>query len=333
MKISAKQTQVIERLEESFINFLPKKSLFLRKSKPETLGTYIYGNVGAGKTFVMQRFFDKTNIQAKQFIHYQQLIKTIHQYNAHHSSDKSQRIAIFAKEYYKDIKLLCIDEVEIKDPADTAIIYNLLNALKKQTFVVFSSNFHPADFAKNILNAGLVTPLIKLLTREFDVLHLTSEQDYRKANSSKASGRIIFPDNAANRDVFLTNIAKLTSNYAKSSTTLENFGRKITFDQTYGPILQSDFNQLCRQDLSYSDYITICQKFDVIIINDIPLLNSNDVATRFINLIDNIYFYRKLLFALMADSPEKLYAQKARELEYSRTVSRIIEMNDQLYQT
>jgi cell division protein ZapE len=176
-------------------------------------------------------------------------------------------------------------------------------------------------------------PLIELLTKTFNILNLTSEQDYRKINARETSMRILFPNNAINQDKFLKNISDLTSKYAKSSVILENFGREIIFHRTYGPILLSDFNELCTQDLSYSDYITICQKFDIIIIKDVPLLNSNDIATRFINLIDNIYFYHKLLFALMLDSPEKLYTKKLRELEFSRTVSRIIEMNDESYIT
>jgi cell division protein ZapE len=331
MKINAQQTYLLERLKSLFTIFLSSKTSFFYKKNQGALGAYIYGNVGSGKTLIMQRFCHNI-AKTGQFVHYQQLIKSIHEHNAQLGSRSSQPLALFAKKYYKNVKLLCIDEIEIKDPADASLIYSLLNILKNHTFIVFSSNFHPDDFIKNVLNFDLIMPLIKLLTVNFDILLLASEQDYRRINASKSSRRIIFPNNATNQDEFLQNIIKLTNHYPRYTAVLENFGRKIIFSEAYGPILRSNFTQLCLENLSYSDYIAICQKFDVIIIGDIPILNSNDVVTRFINLIDSIYFYRKALFAIMADSPERLYTQKLRELEFNRAVSRIIEINSESYQ-
>jgi cell division protein ZapE len=342
MLLNAQQQKLLDTLNRIYKAYLEHKKFSLFKTQRENLaGVYIQGSVGCGKTTVMKLFYDQTaqncNQKNKKFIHYQQLIKLIHQNNIN-SNNQSDYISTFAKNYFKNIQILCIDEIEIKDPADAVIIYHLLAALtKNKVFIVFSSNFHPNDFKINILNTELIEPLISFFTQSFEIFSLNSNIDYRTQSTPSVTKKILFPNNDINKQEFLRITNELTAPYQKKTIELENFGRKIIFQNTYssayGAILLTDFAEICTQKLSYSDYISICEHFDAIIIQDIPIISSNetDFIIRFINLIDSIYFYKVLLFALLPDSPKKIYTKGIKIAEFNRTISRLIEIDSVSY--
>jgi cell division protein ZapE len=329
MILNTLQNELLELLSQKFAE--QSKFKIFRRASEISSGVYIYGGVGTGKTATMKSFYDKQDSPNSKFLHYQQLVKIIHSQNSNISNHMSY-VTFFAKDYFKNIKLLCIDEVEIKDPADAVIIYSLLAELiKNKVFIVCSSNFHPQDFKKAILNVDLIEPLIGLLIRNFILFHLDSAVDYRKANSP--SGRIVVPGSASDSQKFLSVVNDLTAKYPQATVRLENFGRKIIFHNTFGRILITDFAEICVGKFSYSDYISICEYFDIIVIEHIPLVSSNDsdLIIRLIHLVDNIYFYKVLLFATLAAVPEKIYTSGSKLFEFNRTASRLVEIDSVAY--
>jgi cell division protein ZapE len=124
-------------------------------------------------------------------------------------------------------------------------------------------------------------------------------------------------------------IADLIAPYSKSVVEIENFGRKIVLENTFGPILMTSFIALCEQKLSYSDYISICESFTTIVLTSVPLIaaNDSDSIIRFINLIDNVYSHKTALFALFEASFEETYPAGIKLFEYQRAISRLVEMS------
>jgi cell division protein ZapE len=308
-----------------YLRFLPSR--FLPK-----VGVYVYGNVGSGKTTIMRTFFDHQRKLKKQFIHYQKLIKSIHQESANFS-DKGRYIDLFAKKHFHGTYLLCIDELEIKDPADAVIMHHLLEQLKEmKVFVALSSNFHPDDFANSVLNKELIKPLIDFFLQKYQIFNLSSQVDYRMSHEGGV-GRIFSPGTKSNVANFNHIISNLTQPYEKKVVELENFGRRIVLENTFGPILITDFSKMCEQKLSYSDYISICENFNIIILTTVPRISAgdNDSIIRFINLIDNVYSHNVQLFALFETSLEQTYASGPKLFEYKRALSRIVEMSSPSY--
>ncbi|AFB20805.1 methionyl-tRNA formyltransferase [Rickettsia canadensis str. CA410] len=136
----------------------------------------------------------------------------------------------------------------------------------------------------------------------------------------------------------LTYKLPLEGEYAKNSTNftpqnIEVLGRKISFQKVHKRILVTDYNELFTRDLSYIDYINICQNFNVIIVQNVHTIDANDTNTvvRFINFIDNAYFYKILLFMSLEDDPNKIYQGSNRSEEFKRTISRLNEMNSAAY--
>ena len=87
------------------------------------------------------------------------------------------------------------------------------------------------------------------------------------------------------------------------------------------------------RDLGYGDYVEISKKFEIIILSSVRAISrdENNIATRFINFIDNAYFNRVLLFIEIDCSPEEIYMSGSKKSEFKRTISRLNEMNSRDY--
>ena len=295
---------------------------FMRKNFPKH-GVYIFGSVGSGKTTIMRRFYQDM-VCAKGFFHYQELIKIIHK-NSQVNYKKLEQFTNLLG--VQGCKLLCIDEVDIGDPADAVIFAKLLQELNAQhTFVILSSNFHPHDFNKKVLNPVLVNDLSQFIQQNYIYNQLSCAVDYMR---QKGFGpKILFPKNEQNIAKFQAQIAALISGRKIVPHAIENFSRAIKFQHTCGSILFSDFDELCRPNFSYTDYISICKNFQTIIIKNVPQIASQDkdILLRFINLIDSIYFNRINLYALFELEPHLIY-MGIKHLEFDRCISRLFELS------
>ncbi|WP_425361720.1 AFG1/ZapE family ATPase [Candidatus Tisiphia endosymbiont of Mystacides longicornis] len=147
------------------------------------------------------------------------------------------------------------------------------------------------------------------------------------------SRRIIYPINEHNKFEIQQLIGKLNNNNQLVPKDIAVFGRKISFKMASEKILVTDFEELFVRELGYVDYVDICQKFSIIIVENIRIISSDntDLAVRFINFVDNAYFYKVVLFMTLQDEPIKIYQNGLRSNEFKRTISRLHEMNSGSY--
>ena len=126
---------------------------------------------------------------------------------------------------------------------------------------------------------------------------------------------------------------KLTNNGEYKPKSLEVFGRSLFLPLAHKSVLVTSFNELCRESLSSSDFIAIAKSFNIVIMENVPIINQDetDVIIRFINFIDNIYFHKVLLFISLETSPDKIYEKGKRVSEFQRTISRLYEINSKEY--
>lgn len=332
-KLDSSQQIIIKKLEE-IRNGLEKKSfLDFFISKFNKNGFYLYGGVGRGKTMLMQAFYNSLTIK-KQIIHYQDFMQSVHK-NLHNlqGQDTNKLISNLANIYAQKGKVLCVDEFEIKDITDAMIIGRLFaEFIKCKIFIFVTSNTEPQNLYKDGLQRNSFLPFIDLLNKKFDILYLDNNQDYRLEKVNSIDNRIFYPINDENNFKLNKIIATLTDNQTIEGR-IEVFGRYIIFKKTFKNILVTDFNELFLQELGYVDYVNICQEFNIIVLENVPIIgdDNNDLITRFINFIDNAYFYKVLLFASLQDAPEKIYQNGKRIAEFKRTISRLNEMNSDLY--
>ncbi|WPY00348.1 Cell division protein ZapE [Candidatus Trichorickettsia mobilis] len=331
------QLTLIDKIE-AITNSLTQQSTwipqFFKPKKYTKSGIYLYGGVGRGKTMLMQAFYNNLKL-TKTMLHYQDFMLSIHK-NLHNlqGTTTSKIIADLAANYAREWQILCLDEFEIKDITDAMIIGKLFVELnKRNVFIFITSNTKPEELYKDGLQRDSFLPFIDYLQYQFEILHLDNHHDYRLDKFITAGDRVLYPLTQDTQDKIQHIITALTHNNSLTSITLEVFGRPITFQHAYQNILVTNFQELCMQAYGYADYVNICQRFKVVVLkNVIPIsANNNDLITRFINFIDNAYFYKVLLFITLQDTPGKIYPEGRRAEDFKRTISRLYEMNSDSY--
>ena len=93
-----------------------------------------------------------------------------------------------------------------------------------------------------------------------------------------------------------------------------------------------DFPELCDGPRSQSDYIELAREFHAVLISNVPCFrDQDDIARRFINLVDEFYD-RHVKLVLSAEVPlEDLYQSGRLSFEFERTRSRLLEMQSHEY--
>ncbi|MFU7501332.1 MAG: cell division protein ZapE [Candidatus Tisiphia sp.] len=338
LKFDEKQLLLLSRIKE-FAKQIEDKSFFrfFNSSLLAKKAIYLYGNVGNGKTVLMQHFFQILQIK-KLMVHYQNFMQSVHK-DIYQLQDKSQSknniIKRIAANYAKQAEVICIDEFEIKDITDAMIIGPLLlELIRHKVFIFITSNIEPKDLYKDGLQRNSFLPIMKEIYQKFEVMHLDSDHDYRLDKIIHTTNRrIIYPINEDNKLEIQNIISKLNSNNRLVSKDILVFGRKISFKMASEKVLVTDFEELFVRELGYVDYVNICQKFSIIIVENIRIIDSDntDLAVRFINFVDNAYFYKVVLFMTLQDEPIKIYQNGFRKGEFNRTISRLYEMNSDSY--
>jgi cell division protein ZapE len=343
--IAAKLTQLDERLSR---HRLARKSsqlgwLFGRSERQGPIkGLYIYGEVGRGKTMLMDLFFAASAVKRKRRAHFHEFMADVHErLNAVRRQMKSGAIAsddpikIIAAELAKEAWLLCFDEFHVTDIADAMILGRLFARLFEDgVVVVATSNVAPDDLYKDGLNRALFVPFIKLLSEHMDVVRLDAPKDFRL---EKLSGQPVWYVPAdEDAEVALGNAwQRLTGTLSGEPAEIHAKGRVIRVPEAAKGVARFSFNQLCGQPLGASDYLRIAHEYHTLILADIPVMDypQRNEAKRFIALIDTLYDNAVKLVASAQAEPTALYlATDGYEAnEFKRTSSRLIEMRSNEY--
>lgn len=303
-------------------------------------GLYIYGAVGRGKSMLMDLFFVTLRVPKKRRVHFHSFMIDIHarlhewRNENRNNLDAVDPIPILAKDIAKQTNILCFDELQVSDIADAMILGRLFAELFKNGVVIIAtSNRHPDELYKDGLQRERFVPFISMLKDKLEVLRLDAKEDYRLAHFKSLNKVYYYPLDHGASGFIEKAFAKLTFGARPSSFTIDVLGRKLIIPKTHGDIAWASFSDLCEHPLYAADYIEIAREFGTLILEGIPQMtreNRNE-AKRFVTLIDELYEHKVKLIATAAASPELLYITGDGSFEFTRTVSRLIEMQSDQY--
>jgi cell division protein ZapE len=317
--------------------------LFSRRETPGPVkGLYVHGDVGRGKTMLMDLFFTSSEVRRKRRAHFHEFMADVHDRirEVRHqlklgTITNGDPIRHVADEIAEETWLLCFDEFHVTDIADAMILGRLFTRLFEQGVVlVATSNVAPDDLYKDGLNRALFLPFIKLLEDHVDVVRLAARTDYRLEKLSGVTTWYVPADEDA--EVAL-DIAwqKLTGMLEGEPVDMHLAGRVLRIPEAAMGVARFAFAQLCEQPLGANDYLRLAHEFHTLIVDRIPVMDYADrnAAKRFIILIDTLYDHAVKLIASAEAEPGELYtADEGYEaLEFKRTESRLIEMRSEDY--
>ena len=331
-EINQNQLSVIDDLKEFYLdnfkqNFLNK----LLKKKKNKSGFYLVGDVGVGKTMILNFFFERLK-EKKLRLHFNEFMINFHDFifkNKH----KQNTIDYFVNDLKKKTEILYFDEFQVTNIVDAMILGKLFKKIFEEKIkVLFSSNIHINNLYKDGLQREQFIPFIKILEKRCSQKELLINEDYR-VNKNIDFNRFLFPNDKSTNFISNKFFRKITKNKDKSKKVFEIKGRKFVIENFYDRIARFNFEELCNRNLGAEDFITIATNCDFIFIENLPEFNNDNSnqQQRFITLIDVIYEKKIPLMITSKVNLDLIKSSKSLIDPFKRTISRLYELTSMDY--
>ena len=333
LEINHNQIKTIEVINEFYqINFNYNFFKYLFSKKENIPGFYLQGDVGVGKTMILNFFYENFN-QSKHRLHFNEFMINFHDFIFQNKNNKKKNIIDkFVGKLKKKYKLIYFDEFQVTNIVDAMILGSLFKKIFDENIkVIFSSNVKINDLYKDGLQREQFIPFIKIMKKNCIEQTLTIKEDYRKSHN-KNNDNYLYPLNEITSFKINKLFRKLTKNKIKEEKFLSIKGRKFSIKNYYEGVVRLNFNDLCNKNIGAEDYIKIADICKYILIENLPNFNDNNSNQqhRFITLIDIIY-EKKINLTISSDSNlEKLTSAKSLSEPFKRTLSRLYELTSSL---
>ena len=299
-------------------------------------GLYLVGEVGRGKSMLMDLFFQQAEVVRKQRIHFHAFMQDVHA-RIHawkrENPDGSDPVPPLADAIAAKAALLCFDEFQVNDIADAIILGRLFTGLfERGVIMVCTSNIIPDHLFRGRPGRDAFLPFIALLKQKLDVLVLEGDRDYRRHRLGGMATWHVPVDRRAEKALDEA-FERLADGAAPGPRTLMVMGRRFAVPIAAGEAARFDFEALCGANLGAGDYLALATHFAALVLDGVPRLSPDnyDVARRFIVLIDALYEHRVKLVASAEAMPDALYRRGEGAQAFERTASRLQEMQSVAY--
>ena len=329
LEINSNQLDLIEELNQFYnLNFnksLLKKIFSKQNSKP---GFYLQGDVGVGKTMILNFFYESLKSKKKR-LHFNEFMISFHDFVFQNKKDKKENIIDkFVNKIKKKYELIYLDEFQVTNIVDAMILGNLFKKIFDENIkVLFSSNVKINNLYKDGLQRDQFLPFIKIIKNKCYQEKLSIEEDYRKSQINKDK-RFFYPLDE------ITNF-KVNKFYRQKTKNIENKekiltikGRKFVIENYFNGISRFDFKDLCAKNIGAEDYIKIAETCNFIIIENIPNFNNDNSnqQQRFITLIDILYEKNVPLLISSKSKLSSISSSISLRDVFKRTISRLHEL-------
>ncbi|MFP2769625.1 cell division protein ZapE [Oceanisphaera sp. KMM 10153] len=346
-KDDAAQYRAAEHLESCYRQ--------LQAGESEIDGVYLWGPVGRGKTWLMDRFYQSLTVPARRQ-HFHHFMRWVHR-RLFQLSGTEDPLSVLARELAVEVRVLCLDELFVSDIGDAMLLGRLLQQLFEQELVLVTTSNQPPDglYAEGF-NREHFLPAVAAMNRHMQLVSVDGSEDHRlHPGLQQQRYWINQPDALA--AVFAT----LTPEEGSPAPLLLGH-RQIKVIRHSDGVLWCRYHDLCEQPLAAPDFIELCDRFHHILLGDIPRLTGtgqqtaiargtedgirqvaagdrqlpvlsrqDDGVRRFIALVDECYDRGIPLYIEAAVPLSELYTEGALVFSFRRTLSRLQEMQLQCF--
>jgi len=307
---------------------------------PLPRGVYLWGEVGRGKTFLMDSFYRCLPLVRRRRVHFHHFMRDVHR-ELRELKGRANPLDALAERIARRYRLICFDEIAVSDVADAMILCRLLGrTMDRGVVYCMTSNYHPDELYKGGLKREDFVPTIALLKERLDVVHVDGGTDYRKRTLRQV--RTYHSPLTPETDDALMRTFETIAEVEEESHELDVEGRIIPYRHRAGGVVWFDFKVICGWGRSQNDYIDLARRFHTIIVSGVPRMGIEraDEARRFTLLVDVLYDQRvKLIVSaeapadhlLVRDGQPRNAQLQAMIFQFDRTTSRLAEMQTAEY--
>ena len=331
-EINENQISIVEKLSEYYnLNFNQSLIKKIFKDKNKKSGFYLVGDVGVGKTMILNFFFSSLK-EKKYRLHFNEFMIKFHEFIFENKKKgKNHGLEKFVEKLSDKTQILYFDEFQVTNIVDAMILGKLFKKIFEQNIkVIFSSNIKIKDLYKNGLQRDQFMPFIKILEHNCSEIELEIPEDYR-TNKNIPLDRFLSPIDESSNFKFNKFFRKMTKNREKTTKILNIKGRKLIIENFYERVTKFNFDELFNNNLGSEDYIRIAKESDLIFIENLPNFNedNSNQQQRFITFIDIIYEKKIPLMIKSEVDLNSLCSSKSLTEPFKRTLSRLYEMTSQ----
>ena len=326
-EINQNQLVIIENLKNYYKdNFNQSFFSKMLKKKNTKLSFYLVGEVGVGKTMILNFFFNQLK-EKKLRLHFNEFMIEFHNF-IFENKNKPNGLGLFVEDLYKKTQLIYFDEFQVTNIVDAMILGRLFKKIfEKKIRVIFSSNILIKDLYKDGLQRDQFIPFIKVLENNSFENRLLIDEDYR-SNKKNDTERFLSPIDQSISFKFNKFFRQKTKNKRKTQKTMIVKGRKLEIENFYEGVAKFNFSELCNRNLGSEDYISISKNCNFIFIENLPDFNesNSDQQQRFITFIDIIYEKKIPLMITSYVNLNDINSSTNLAEPFKRTVSRLYEL-------
>ena len=318
-----------------------------KRPKPDDIpddylhGLYLVGEVGRGKSMLMDLFFETVPLERKRRVHFHAFMQECHarihawRREPHRLADphSDDPIPPLADHIAGEAWLLCFDEFQVTDIASAMILGRLFKALfARGVVVVATSNTPPSELFAGQPGRDAFLPFIALIQQYLDLIVMTGSRDWRRARLRDRVTWHVPADSRADEALDAA-FKELTGGAEPRAHRLQVMGHQLVVPLSAQGVARFDFDALCGQALGAGDYLALATHYQALVLDGVPRLSPEnyDKARRFITLVDALYDHRVKLVASADAVPDELYERGDGAVAFQRTASRLEEMQSQDY--
>ena len=328
LEINPSQIDLVKKLQEYYEGNFQSLISKIFKSQSFKKGFYLYGDVGVGKTMILDFFFDQLD-HKKLRLHFNEFMLSFHNFVHERKSDNQENIINeFVKELKSKAFLIYFDEFQVTNIVDAMILGKLFDQIFKEDIkIIVTSNTKISELYKDGLQRDQFKPFIKIMEDQSFQYELVIEDDYRKSKENQ-NDRYFSPLNQESNFKMNKFFRIISKDRKKTTQSLDIKGREFLIKEFYEGVVRFTFDELCDKNLGAEDYLEIAKVSKFIVIDKIPKfddINSNQ-QHRFITLVDIVYD-KKIPIAVTAEKNlDKFNSSKSLKEPFKRTISRLYEL-------
>ena len=326
LEVNSNQIEIVHRLEKYYQENFKTYFLKLFSKKSSKKGFYLYGDVGVGKTMILNFFFDCLK-EKKLRLHFNEFMLSFHDF-VHKKKEEENIISHFVKNLKLNASLIYFDEFQVTNIVDAMILGKLFDQIFKEDIkIIVTSNTKISDLYKDGLQRDQFKPFIQIMEQKSIECELKIEDDYRKSNNNQKQ-RFFYPLNKETNFNINKFFRTITKDKKHSLKTINVKGRDFKIENFYEGVVRFNFNELCDQNLGAEDYLEIIKNCKFIVIDQIPQFNdtNSNQQQRFITLLDVIYDKNIPISVTANQNLDEFRSSKLLEKPFKRTISRLYEL-------